>query len=435
VFMRAYRLAALSILSAVIVAGCAAHGSAVAPPIYHKAVQPQVDQPGSDVWVTLPTSPSVYGEEGIVPGFDDAMWYCEQINDVPGISKITMSGRITSYSLEVLNEQSFCSELAPNPDRSIYFLQTTESGNLTVMGHIWSDGQISYLTLSAPVAYGPVVSGSDGNLWILAYQSKNRSQYIYRVTPAGVVTAFDLGVNENFGEEIEGPDGNVWLGRGFAGREQPPPLTGKITPSGQITLYPNVGYFGLASGADGGVWYVSPKAMNRIDPATGAVTSYSTNVEQPLSVIYPGPGDDLYYIEPSISGDFHLRAFNVNSKTWTIYSSIPGTSVNGIADFAVEGVDHNVWLVNQTSLEVYLWREISTAPSSIQVMVGQSVPMSASVKHVTNATLSAASNDEAIATVSGSNGSFMIRGIELGSTTLTVSDNLGNSLNVSVTVN
>jgi hypothetical protein len=67
-------------------------------------------------------------------------------------------------------------------------------------------------------------------------------------------------------------------------------------------------------------------------------TSYSTNVEERLSVIYPGSGDDLYYIGPSISGDFHFRAFNMNSETWTLYSLIPGTSENGIAGPGVMAV-------------------------------------------------------------------------------------------------
>lgn len=431
--MHSYRVTALSVLGALIVAGCAAHGSAVPPIALRGVTKPLVYQTGTSAWQTLTIPQGVYADN-LVAGFDDAMWYCQIIsNSQSAVSRIDMSGNVTTFPLMLEQSDSSCNSLTSNPDGRLYFEQVAQNGSVE-MGSISMSGKVAYLNLSAPIEQGQMVSGSDGNLWIVTFATA----HVYCVTTTGKVTEYQNPGELDIQDVIEGPDGNVWFGQNYQNHRDYA-LTGKITPTGVITLYPSIPHGnGLAAGADGGIWYFSTKAMERVDPATGLVTTYPTTFENPGGSLSPGPGDALYFVQPALKGDFHLQAFNVKTHQATLYSAIPGTDIEGISSTAVMGPDKNVWLANpndDAALVVYLWREISTVPASVAVTVGQSAPMSASEKRVPDAILSAVSNDQTIATVSGGDGSFMIYGAKSGTTTITVSDNLGNSLSVPVTVN
>ena len=142
----------------------------------------------------------------------------------------------------------------------------------------------------------------------------------------------------------------------------------------------------------------------------------------------------MYFIQSSLHGDYHRRAYNVKKHVMDLYSAIPGTAGIGVPDLGVEGPDRNMWL-GSGPLYVYLWREISSVPASIEVQVGQSAPLAVSEKNTNQMQVSAISNDPSIATVSGSEPSFSVTGVSTGSTSITLSDPIGNILNVPVTVN
>jgi hypothetical protein len=359
------------------------------------------------------------------------MWFCESVNGYASVVKIDMLGNTSEYPLQPTLDAA-CDVLTPNPDKTLYFLQVALDGTIS-MGHISMSGQVSYLNLSESIESGSMVSGSDGNLWIVT----SETQHIYRVTTSGVVTEYQ-NPDEYPPVAIEGPDGNVWFGQNCTYRRNDTTRTGKITPQGVITLYPLDCGSGLAAGEDGGIWYYADREMLRIDPATGTDTIYPTNVQTPHGNLWPGPDGNLYFLVWPATGSWHLQAYNVFTHKIDLYTLIPGTNVEGVRDVIAMGPDKNMWMANPNdnqALVVYLYREILTSPSSIQESVGQTVPMSAAEKHVGNAHLSATSNNLSIATVSGSDGSFMIYGVKSGTTTVTISDNLGNSLNVPVTVN
>jgi len=139
------------------------------------------------------------------------------------------------------------------------------------------------------------VSGPDGSLW---FTDVGRTSAIGRITPAGKITEFHLGLRAGStpGDIVSGPDGNLWftdVGRTSA--------IGRITPAGKITEFTkglNAGsrlgeHIGNRPGefvsgvatltlADGKVWFVdqgSTKAIGQITPS-GTITEFSAGIDQ-----------------------------------------------------------------------------------------------------------------------------------------------------------
>ena len=93
-----------------------------------------------------------------------------------------------------------------------------------------------------------VTAGPDGNVWV----AMNGYMAIGRVTPAGVITTFPVGVVPS--RLTTGSDGNIW----FVMSPPQPSAIGRITPSGVATVFPlpnmYAGPTGITSGPDGNLW-------------------------------------------------------------------------------------------------------------------------------------------------------------------------------------
>src|SRR5262249_23925963 len=74
--------------------------------------------------------------------------------------------------------------------------------------------------------YG-ITRGPDGNLWF----TENLAGKIGRITPAGVITEFNLTPGSQPVQITAGPDGNLWF------TENVPSRIGRITPAGVITEF------------------------------------------------------------------------------------------------------------------------------------------------------------------------------------------------------
>ncbi len=145
-------------------------------------------------------------------------------------------------------------------------------------------------------------SGADGNVWFTEYNgihigkfdlvSKLASEYGPLLTPATSITA--------------GPDGKVW----FAERSDDgtTSIVGNITPAGVITEFKTTPVSGvvraLTTGADGRVWFVKDgfggPAVGKIDPATGAITTYSTGLKGAFTLfggIAAGGDGNIWFTE------------------------------------------------------------------------------------------------------------------------------------------
>jgi streptogramin lyase len=123
------------------------------------------------------------GQAWITSGPDGNIWFTE---DVPGkIGKITPAGVITEYPLAG-GGAALPSIIAKGPDGNLWF---TEFG-VGKIGRITAAGVVSeFIAPRGTGTPGPfaITAGVDGNMWYT-----DTSGAICRVTPAGVVTRFDI---------------------------------------------------------------------------------------------------------------------------------------------------------------------------------------------------------------------------------------------------
>jgi virginiamycin B lyase len=112
--------------------------------------------------------------------------------------------------------------------------------------------------ITSGAAAAQITTGGDGNLWFTEIAPSGFGQ-IGKITPAGQIQEFSLAGEHviSLGGITAGPDGNVWFTAEFAGGGIGSGFdVGKITSSGQVTVFP-VAEQNLRSitKADGALWF------------------------------------------------------------------------------------------------------------------------------------------------------------------------------------
>src|SRR5437588_1835691 len=124
-----------------------------------------------------------------------------------------------------LPRDSFVFDITSGPGGNLWFTDNTV-GKISMTGTITEYSPTKPMFNSAEM----IVSGPDGNLWF----SDPADDEIGIMTPDGVFTAFPI--IDPVGNAVPvrymtaGADGNVWFQGGYG-------YIGKITPSGQVTLF------------------------------------------------------------------------------------------------------------------------------------------------------------------------------------------------------
>jgi hypothetical protein len=151
-------------------------------------------------------------------------------------------------------------------------------------------------------AAGPIVTGSDGNLWLSGYRAVpdggegKAVATIDRMSLTGDVTQFDLPGSGGFPTRLAaGPDGNVWF------TETPEDKVGRITPSGSIQTFQlpaGTRPAEIATGADGNVWFAEekddPGALGRVTPS-GQYTEFPVEPGVFAGALTAGPDGRLWF--------------------------------------------------------------------------------------------------------------------------------------------
>jgi streptogramin lyase len=219
-------------------------------------------QPGGVILqVHLPTWPT-----DIVAGPDGNMWFTYGGGSAAAIARIDSPedpGDTTiTYFRDGLREESDPGEIILGPDGNLWF---TDSW-IDAIGKVTMDGMIT--EFDAPNFDASLVAGPDGNVWYADWGFN-------RITPAGDVTWFGTPGNGESRVPRDltiGPDGNLWFvsslydpGNGAVGR---------ITPAGQVEEY-NVGInpgsrpSEIILGPDGNLWFTDwgeTSAIGRVTP-------------------------------------------------------------------------------------------------------------------------------------------------------------------------
>jgi streptogramin lyase len=136
---------------------------------------------------------------GIAAGPDGNVWFTEVTAN--RIGRITPTGVITEFSIPTIN--GFPSVITTGPDGNLWFTESARIGRIT------PTGAITEFTVQPLGSYNGITAGPDGNVWFVSQGSTS----IFRITPAGVVTAFETGRPgvPNFFGIATGPDANLWV--------------------------------------------------------------------------------------------------------------------------------------------------------------------------------------------------------------------------------
>jgi streptogramin lyase len=230
------------------------------------------------------------GVRGIVPATDGNLWF---VTDDGTVSRITPAGAQTAFSA---GDTTFG---GADP----YMLAEGSDGNLWFTN--WDYQRISQMTpLGTVTSFAginarvyDIVAGPDGNLWFT--QPNANASRIGRITPAGVVTTFQLATGTRPYGITVGPDGNLWF------TQRGNHAIGRITPTGTVTEFsagitPGSTPLAITTGADGNLWFTEFEGdrIGRITP-TGTVTEFSGGIT-PGSAPYgitAGPDGQVWFTE------------------------------------------------------------------------------------------------------------------------------------------
>lgn len=186
---------------------------------------------------------------------------------------------------------------------------------------------------------GPTVvaPGSDGNLWVGAYED------ILRISPTGKVTGeYTVPVEAYINDMVTGPDKNIWytaedgyLKNDYIIRLSPVSLEQTVYKLPEQPSFP----WTLASGPDGNLWYVG-NYSEKIGKVTtsGTVTQYPAPSGNCLDDITAGPDGKLWLTDSSSDVICSLTT----SGTFTEYS-LPAKSD---PDSIIAGPDGKLWFTN-----------------------------------------------------------------------------------------
>jgi streptogramin lyase len=192
---------------------------------------PQGQLTAFQVPVIAPVNPES-GHNELVDGPDGNMWFVTR----GGIGRVTTSGQFTVFYLppDITADSiiagsdgnlwfTYDQGSVPNaaPPLPYPFVPTVGVGSITVDGTIRFTDTFPAGTVF-PANVGDVSSGSclgpDGNVWVVTENNSSGPWLLNRITPAGVVTTFNLPLEAAdpasggaYQDVMVGPDGNLWL--------------------------------------------------------------------------------------------------------------------------------------------------------------------------------------------------------------------------------
>jgi streptogramin lyase len=126
--------------------------------------------------------------------------------------------------------------IVAGPDGNIWFAEVgaEKIGRLNPGSTPPSSAVITLFTPPVSGTLGNIVVGPDGNLWVGSRGTILNPSAVLRITPAGVITPFDLPSGSTANPDViaVGPDGELWLAGGGG-------LT-SLTTAGTFTDYPGI---------------------------------------------------------------------------------------------------------------------------------------------------------------------------------------------------
>lgn len=419
----------LTVVLAAVLTSCSVANGGPPGSVYGRPsnMLPQVVQRGKGAqWVRFTLNPSGGSYTAIVLGPDKDLWFIDEL--AGSLVRLNESGSTKEFSLLSVLKGNAVS-MALGADHKFYILD--ESSNVvrvTTKGH----AQSFAIPSGDSTSIDGLALGPDGNVWFAEFN------HIGKITPAGHITEFSYpagyGTNQ-YGGVSAGSDGNVWFAESTGN------AIGRIVPStGKIKMFPipvSCTPAPLVLAADKNIWFVcltTSPTLGSITPS-GKIAMFSIggtfNSNETEQFCSLGPDG-----EPWCASGNQGNIFRVNIKSDTVTSFTPPVGSGVRPDALAAGADGNVWVDTVGGeIDVLVTDPMKIKPNKLTFSgLGQTQNVSVSERGTKH--WSATSSNTAIATVvqGASASSFKVTSAGVGKCRITISDGVGNSTVVKVTV-
>jgi streptogramin lyase len=272
----------------------------------------------------LPRDPTdEFHRERITTGLDGNLWFTDGVYGNAYVGRITPDGSVTEFPIEDHSDTQLYN-ITAGPDGDVWLLgirntigqnderlvaiRLSPDGTPT-MFDVYADPFVSNVS---PLAVGP-----DGNLWYTAsfyadFPGTNQGSIVGRITPAGDVTNFSVGLIDIAelgvgGGITAGPDGNLWVAIGDGIHGEPRGVR-RFSVDGQLSdVIPGSQPLSeMVTDANGNVWgLVWTDHIERIAP-DGTVSDFPLPVHQPSTpeldplrmTLTVGPDGNIWFSDP-----------------------------------------------------------------------------------------------------------------------------------------
>lgn len=280
--------------------------SAVVPPSQASGQQDTLVPSVATVEYPIPSGTYAAANDGtgaIFTNNDGTLSFLENV----AIGHVTTNGVVTETKLPYYEYG-----IAKGPDGNVWLVCQNATRSLTELARLNADGTLSQFPLP-DFDYTRLTLGADGNFWMTSYP-KGVTGAARRVTPTGVVSDFLINGDDGVDYPTAGPDGNVW----YTGTTGVSHNFIKVTPAGQVTVYP-----------------LPSSAQPCCDPSLGALTPgpdgrmYSILEQQRVgSVDSSGNFSELTpsFLTSLWNQSFSAMTFGPDNALWiSLGSALPGT--------------------------------------------------------------------------------------------------------------
>ncbi len=240
-----------------------------------------IDKLTHDGVVTEYQIPAGISAQSLIVGPDRNIWFSviDATNaDTSGINsgkigRITPEGRIKIFN--VSNAISI-NGIAKGVDGRIWFTADNQKPNASetryAIGTITTGGHVEQRLLDKTYSYASSIAvGTDGSVYFQESKTSIPDQYdwvngIGRIRPGGAISTIETMGNDGL---TMGPDGNLWT-KGSTDMGFGPAFLNRTTPSGIVTVFPDLGsdsIISMGKGNNGSLWFASsydPVVIKRV---------------------------------------------------------------------------------------------------------------------------------------------------------------------------
>jgi streptogramin lyase len=282
------------------------------------------------------------GAWGVVSGDDGKLWFTE--DSLNAFGPLSAGDGLISESTGLFVQAGNPKGITKGPDGNLWI---AESGLDGAIARVTPAGAVTEFTVGlTPSDPWDITPGPDGNLWFVS----RSPAFVGRITPDGTITEFSAGLTPNSQPSAitAGPDGNLWFTESAA-----PGRIGRITTAGVITengigLTPNMTPTDIAAGPDGNLWFTlngDPGAIGRITPE-GVFTEFNHGLKpnsRPTGIT-EGTDGALWFTEAASPG--HIGRITTDGD---ISEYDEGLTPDRAPWFITPGPDGNMWFTENAN--------------------------------------------------------------------------------------